>query len=160
MLAIALLMVIFQINAQSPCPPCNNPPITMTVAEPVSGGTFAVTYKDCGGVFTIISAVYTGPGFGAGPLYLANLLQAIFDANPSLGMIQIPASCYKWTPGGGGSENPPSMGTANLTYCAAGCCLFSRGGGGIITNENEPGYAIRCSLNESDFDCFNLCDQP
>jgi len=150
-----------KVYSQNPCPPCNTPPVFKMIVDPVSGGSFAISVRDCNGVTELISATYTGPGFGPGPLYLANLMQAMFDTDPSLMMIQIPASCYKWLPGGGGSEGSGGgPGTANLSYCAPGCCLFNRGGGGIVTNDNEPGYAIRCSLNGADFDCFNLCDTP
>lgn len=158
MLAIVLLMVSFQVNAQDPrcfdCPEGGST-TTSTFTNPL--GTFNVTYIDCGGQVRITNITVNGAST-AGSLLYTNALLFFFQNNPGVNEIIMPASCWKWH----NTWNIPNANlegwfvgglrpTLTLVACAeTGCCIFNRSGAGLL--EQLGINAPMCGQ-----DCFEVC---
>ena len=155
MLAIALLMASFQVNAQTPeCVGFCEGPLTMT-SYTTPAGKFSVAYKDCGGNIEIVSITCNGASV-AGSLLFTNALFYFFQNRPSVNWIKIPATCMKWqqSVGGGGEQGGTGPQLSMVRCSETGCCFFDRGSNGML---HIPGIVAGAGAPMCGNDCFEIC---
>ncbi len=139
MLAIALLMVIFQVEAQCDLMACTPPTYmsgsTPTTSFPGCTRTIFYTYQICGSTIELVSfyviVIPTGGPMAPGcDDYIQNDIQKIVRAillsassSPAPTTLMIPAGCAKYTMEVVGNDGGFYT-RYSFTPCSPGCCTF------------------------------------
>lgn len=126
----------------------------LTIALP-GGGSFTITYEQCGDVIKIKSLSYTGVGVPNVATYM-NTLVALFGNMPLVNTLYMDGNCAKWTQTSAGAEFPGGgfkMPTFRLDWCSqVQCCVLLRDDMGVWSMSTMDYGSGDCTP-----ECFPAC---